>query len=191
MKFQGSKNRTKIDQKSIKKWSQDGDSSWYWFFMDFLWFWEGSWSQVGIKNRQKSDPKKHRKTYQNRYIFGPGAPGANTKYCGGSTGPAKVRGDQGFHAPPQNTFFKTKPQPELEYWAQDTELRAVQPRRRAQARWRIILISDDIAWIRSYQDTQGLSWVGLCVFGWACNGQKINFWGKPGLKQVPSGRNEF
>ena len=39
----------KIDEKSIKKWSQDGKASWHRFLMDFGGFleasWEGKWSQ--------------------------------------------------------------------------------------------------------------------------------------------------
>ena len=57
MRFQESKNRTKIDKKSIKKLSQDRESSWHRFFMDVRCFWEASWSQVGTKNQQKKTKK--------------------------------------------------------------------------------------------------------------------------------------
>ena len=59
--FRGSKLGAKIDQKSIKKWSQDRKGSWHRFFEDF----GGLGRQVGRENRtkmdQKSMPKKHRK----------------------------------------------------------------------------------------------------------------------------------
>ena len=44
---------------------------------------------------------------------------------------------------------------------------------------------------RSYQDTQGQPWVGLCGFKKEVNGQNSNCWGKPGLKQALGGQNEF
>ena len=47
--FRGSKLEVKIDEKSIKKWSQDGKASWHRFLMDLGGFleasWEGKWSQ--------------------------------------------------------------------------------------------------------------------------------------------------
>ena len=47
MRFQGSGNRWKINPKSSGIWSQDGDSSWHRCSMDFHWFGEPSWNQVG------------------------------------------------------------------------------------------------------------------------------------------------
>ena len=47
----------KIDEKSIKKWSQDGKASWHRFLMDFGGFleasWEGKWSQDRSKKASK------------------------------------------------------------------------------------------------------------------------------------------
>ena len=87
MRFQGSKNRTKIDQKTIKKWMQDGDSSWHRFFMDFHRFSEASWSQVGIKNRLKIDAKKHPKN--------DGKQEASWRRLGGILNDQEVSGERG------------------------------------------------------------------------------------------------
>ena len=61
MKFRGSKNLSKIIQKSHQKCSEDGDGCWHRFLMDFCRSWEASWRQVGgkmaLKNDQKSDQK--------------------------------------------------------------------------------------------------------------------------------------
>ena len=52
----------KIDVKSIKKWSQDGKTSWDRFLVDFGGFleasWEGKWSQDRPKKASKNDAKK-------------------------------------------------------------------------------------------------------------------------------------
>ena len=52
----------KIDEKSIKKWSQDGKASWDRFLMDFGGIleasWEEKWSKIDPKRRRKSDEKK-------------------------------------------------------------------------------------------------------------------------------------
>ena len=61
LRFQGAKKRAQIYQKTIKKWMQDGDSSWHPFFMDFRRFSEASWSQVGIKNGLNIDAKRYKK----------------------------------------------------------------------------------------------------------------------------------
>ena len=66
MRFKASQNRRKINEKSIKKWRQDGDSSWHRFIMDFHRFSEASWSEVGIKNRQKIDAKNIQKMMANK-----------------------------------------------------------------------------------------------------------------------------
>ena len=50
----------KIDEKSIQKWSQDGQASWHRFLMDFGGFWEPSWGQVGRENRAKTGQDKGR-----------------------------------------------------------------------------------------------------------------------------------
>ena len=54
----------KIDEKSIKKWSQDGKASWHRFLMDFGGFleasWEGKWSQDRSKKASKKRWKNGR-----------------------------------------------------------------------------------------------------------------------------------
>ena len=58
MKFQGSKNRTKINQNRLKKDAKMGIALQIDFFMDFRRF---SWIFIGIINRQKNDPKNIKK----------------------------------------------------------------------------------------------------------------------------------
>ena len=50
----------KIDEKSIKKWNQDGKASWHGFLMDFSGFWEPRWGQVGTENRAKTGQDRAR-----------------------------------------------------------------------------------------------------------------------------------
>ena len=54
----------KIDEKSIKKWSQDGKASWHRFLMDFGGFleasWEGKWSQDRSQEASKKRWKNGR-----------------------------------------------------------------------------------------------------------------------------------
>jgi len=63
-RFGGSKLEVKTDQKSIKKWSQDGKASWHRFLMDFGGFleasWEGKWSQDRPKKASKKRWKNGR-----------------------------------------------------------------------------------------------------------------------------------
>ena len=59
MKFQGSKNHTKTDQKSIKNEAKMGIAlgiDFSWIFVDF---WNASCNHIGIKNHLEIDPKKH------------------------------------------------------------------------------------------------------------------------------------
>ena len=63
-KFRWSKLEVKIDEKSIKKWSQDGKASWHRFLMDFGGFleasWEGKWSQDRSQEASKKRWKNGR-----------------------------------------------------------------------------------------------------------------------------------
>ena len=49
---------SKIDNKSIKKWSPRRNASWHRFFNDFVRFWVPSWDAKSIKNRSKIASKK-------------------------------------------------------------------------------------------------------------------------------------
>ena len=68
-RFGGSKLEVKTDQKSIKKWSQDGKASWHRFLMDFGGFleasWEGKWSQDRSQEASKKRWKNGR--HQDRH----------------------------------------------------------------------------------------------------------------------------
>ena len=63
-RFGGSKLEVKTDQKSIKKWSQDGKASWHRFLMDFGGLleasWEGKWSQDRSQEASKKRWKNGR-----------------------------------------------------------------------------------------------------------------------------------
>ena len=63
-RFGGSKLEVKTDQKSIKKWNQDGKASWHRFLMDFGGFleasWEGKWSQDRSQEASKKRWKNGR-----------------------------------------------------------------------------------------------------------------------------------
>ena len=54
-RFGGSKLEVKTDQKSIKKWSQDGKASWHRFLMDFGGFLEASWEEKWSQDPPKID----------------------------------------------------------------------------------------------------------------------------------------
>ena len=58
----GSKLGAKIDEKSIKKWSQDGKASWHRFLMDFGGFLEASWEGKWSQDRSKKASKKRWKS---------------------------------------------------------------------------------------------------------------------------------
>ena len=57
LRFRGFKNRSKFDQKSIKKWHPKWSASWHRFFLVS----DGFKNQVGSENRAKIDPKRHQK----------------------------------------------------------------------------------------------------------------------------------
>ena len=76
----------KIDEKSIKKWSQDGKASWHRFLMDFGGFWEPSWGQVGRENRAKTSQDRPRqgktREAKGREGKGRGREGIGRERCG-------------------------------------------------------------------------------------------------------------
>ena len=57
LRGQGIEVGSKIDEKSIKRWSQDGKASWHRCLIDFGGFleasWEGKWSQDRSKKASK------------------------------------------------------------------------------------------------------------------------------------------
>ena len=57
-RFGGSKLGANIDQKSIKKRSQDGKATWHRFFIDFNGFWDPSWEAKSSQDRSKTASKK-------------------------------------------------------------------------------------------------------------------------------------
>ena len=61
-RFGGSKLEVKANQKSIKKWSQDGKASWHRFLMDFGGFLEASWGGKWSQDRPKKASKKQGKS---------------------------------------------------------------------------------------------------------------------------------
>ena len=69
--FGGSKLGAKIDQKSIKKRSQDGKATWHRFFIDFGWLGEPSLgSKIEAKPIQKGIEKKIKKRASWRHLGG-------------------------------------------------------------------------------------------------------------------------
>ena len=57
-RFGGSKLGANIDQKSIKKRSQDGKATWHRFFIDFGGFGDPSWEAKSSQDRSKTASKK-------------------------------------------------------------------------------------------------------------------------------------
>ena len=76
----------KINEKSIKKWNQDGKASWHRFLMDFGGFGEPSWGQVGRENRAKTGQDKgregKRREGKGKDEEGKGLEGKGVEKCG-------------------------------------------------------------------------------------------------------------
>ena len=68
--FRGSKLGAKIDQKSIKKRSQDGKATWHRIFIDFYGFWDPSWDTKSSQDRSKMASKKRWKNKEMEVPWG-------------------------------------------------------------------------------------------------------------------------
>ena len=90
---EGSVLETKIDQKSIRKWSRKKKAFCDGFLEDFAPFWSPSWDQKSIKNRSKKCIEKmmEKKASWRPNPAAPGAAWRNARGLGGTIGGVQKR----------------------------------------------------------------------------------------------------